>query len=94
LSDEKSLQRQQRLQVMLNDVELKAIDAWRFKHRMPSRAAAIRQLIRRGLLTSGDLGTILSENNAAVGKSADFGIIEIGDDPNVEMPPGKLEPSP
>lgn len=38
-----------RLQVMLNDKELQAIEDWRFKHREPSRSAAIRKLIRRGL---------------------------------------------
>jgi|TARA_Y100001934_G_scaffold172592_1_gene204568 hypothetical protein len=36
---------------MLDDEELKVIDDWRFEHRMPTRAAAIRELIRRGLVT-------------------------------------------
>jgi len=35
---------------MLDALELEAIDSWRFDNRMPSRAAAIRELIRRGLL--------------------------------------------
>ena len=35
---------------MLDDHELEAIDDWRFEHKLPSRAAAIRELIRRGLL--------------------------------------------
>ncbi|ONH87261.1 hypothetical protein TH47_14130 [Thalassospira sp. MCCC 1A02803] len=35
---------------MLDDDELKFIDDWRFDHRMPTRAAAIRELIRRGLV--------------------------------------------
>lgn len=34
---------------MLDDDELAAIDDWRFKQRMPSRAAAIRQLMQIGL---------------------------------------------
>jgi hypothetical protein len=42
-----------RLQIMLNDAELEALEAWRFKTRMPSRAAAVRELLRRGLSTEG-----------------------------------------
>lgn len=34
---------------MLDDNELDAIDDWRFQHKLPSRAAAIRELLRRGL---------------------------------------------
>jgi hypothetical protein len=41
--------RTEKLQLMLNDEELRAIDDWRFAHRLPSRAAAIRELLRRGL---------------------------------------------
>ncbi len=44
--------RTEKLQVMLNDQEIKAIDDWRFEHRMPSRAAAIRELLSRGLHSS------------------------------------------
>jgi hypothetical protein len=43
------LQRGERLQIMLDDVELKALDDFRYANRMPSRAAAIRELLRRGL---------------------------------------------
>jgi hypothetical protein len=43
------LKRSEKLQLMLDEDELWAIDEWRFKHRMPSRAAAIRELLRRGL---------------------------------------------
>jgi len=43
------LQRGERLQIMLTDEELKVIDDWRFVKRMPSRAAAIRELLKRGL---------------------------------------------
>jgi len=52
LFDDANNGRLDRLQVMLDDIELRAIDAWRFKHLMPSRAAAIRDLIRRGLSTT------------------------------------------
>ncbi|HOP18645.1 MAG TPA: hypothetical protein PK585_01080 [Amphiplicatus sp.] len=45
-----SLKRTTKLQLMLDDMELKAIDDWRFAHRMPTRAAALRELLRRGLL--------------------------------------------
>lgn len=51
MSDDKPLKRTEKLQLMLDDDELKAIDDWRFKHRMPTRAAAIRELLRRGLLS-------------------------------------------
>jgi hypothetical protein len=44
------LSRPERLQVMLNEDELAALDDWRFAQRMPSRAAAIRELLRRGLI--------------------------------------------
>lgn len=43
--------RTEKLQLMLSDEELQAIDDWRFAHRLPSRAAAIRELISRGLHT-------------------------------------------
>ena len=44
--------RTEKLQIMLSDAEIAAIDDWRFKHRLPSRAAAIRELISRGLHTA------------------------------------------
>ncbi|MCA8908091.1 MAG: hypothetical protein KDA64_09430 [Rhodospirillaceae bacterium] len=45
-----SLKRTEKLQIMLDDEELRAIDDWRFTHRMPTRAAAIRELLKRGLM--------------------------------------------
>jgi len=45
--------REQRLQIMLTDAELGALDNWRFARHMPSRAAAIRELLRRGLTAEG-----------------------------------------
>jgi hypothetical protein len=47
------LSRQERLQIMLNPEEIRALDDWRFARRMPSRAAAIRELLRRGLGVGG-----------------------------------------
>lgn len=39
----------ERLQIILTPDELDALDDWRFAHRMPSRAAAIRELLKRGM---------------------------------------------
>ena len=47
------LSRGERLQIMLSPEELKVIDTWRFEARMPSRAAAIRELLRRGFSAEG-----------------------------------------
>ncbi|MEM8771299.1 MAG: hypothetical protein AAGD92_06595 [Pseudomonadota bacterium] len=44
--------RTEKLQLMLDELELKAIDEWRFENRMPTRAAAIRELLRRGLIAT------------------------------------------
>lgn len=64
------LTRGQRLQIMLADEEVTALDNWRFTRRMPSRAAAVRELLKRGLA---------SEGFATAGggsKSKDFGVID------------------
>ncbi len=63
------LSRETRLQIMLDDDELAAIDDWRFKRRMPSRAAAIRELLRRGLQAE------LGEDTDRSRRSEDFGVI-------------------
>jgi hypothetical protein len=42
-----------RLQIMLDNEELNAIENWRFQTRMPSRAAAVREIMRRGLAAEG-----------------------------------------
>jgi hypothetical protein len=65
-----SRERDERLQIMLTDEELRAVDDWRFAMRMPSRAAAIRELLRLGLA---DVGL---EAAADGRKSRDFGITE------------------
>ncbi|HEY1386090.1 MAG TPA: hypothetical protein VGF43_20870 [Dongiaceae bacterium] len=62
------LARGERLQIMLTDDELKAVDDWRFKVRMPSRASAVRELLKRGLAAEG-FGTA---NRTT--KSRDFGV--------------------
>ena len=43
----------ERLQIMLSQDELRALENWRFEKRMPSRAAAVRELLRRGLAAEG-----------------------------------------
>ena len=61
-------ERGERLQIMLAADELALVDDFRFKNRMPSRAAAVRELFKRGLAAEG-LGT------AAPGaKSSEFGV--------------------
>lgn len=69
------LMRPERVQIMLNPEELKAIDDFRFHRRMPSRAAAVRELLKRGLTAEG------FELAPAGTKSQSFGVIEpsIGD---------------
>ena len=53
---ELSLARAVRLQVMLSADEMKMLDDFRFEHRMPSRAATVRELMRRGLDSAGVRG--------------------------------------
>jgi hypothetical protein len=77
--------RAERLQVMLSPEELAAVDDFRFKHRMPTRAAAVRELLKFGLAAAGVDG-------AAGVKSSDYGVFDRGpeghsqgnSDPNAE----------
>ncbi len=62
--------RGERLQVMLTDNELTALDDWRFARRMPSRAAAIRELLKRGLAAEG-----ITDKEGRV-RSKDFGVTD------------------
>jgi hypothetical protein len=62
------LMRGERLQLMLTPEELTVLDSFRFDKRMPSRAAAVRELLRRGLAAEGF-------DEAAFGsKSSDYGV--------------------
>jgi hypothetical protein len=45
--------RGERLQIMLSAEELTLVDNFRFAKRMPSRAATVRELFRRGLAAEG-----------------------------------------
>ena len=52
-----------------SEEELRALDDFRFSHRMPSPAAAIREVLRRGLGVKG-------EKSATAGtRSSDFGVL-------------------
>jgi hypothetical protein len=64
------LKRGERLQIMLTTAELKLVDNWRFKKRMPSRASAIRELLKRGLVAEG-----FDEADDGA-KSKDFGLAQ------------------
>lgn len=60
--------RGERLQIMLTGAELVALDDFRYKQRMPSRASAIRELLKRGLAADGF-------TSAAFGaKSEEYGV--------------------
>ena len=63
------LTREQRLQIMLTDEELAIIDDWRFEKRMPTRAAAVRELLKRGLAAEGFPSAVAGE------KSQSFGVV-------------------
>ena len=63
------LTRGERLQIMLTAEELSALDDWRFDKRMPSRASAVRELLKRGLQAE---GFILAGNGS---RSKDYGVI-------------------
>lgn len=62
--------RGERLQIMLTAEELTALDDWRFARRMPSRAAAVRELLKRGLLAEG------FAISAGRNRSGDFGVLD------------------
>ena len=65
-----NINRVERLQIMLDDAELSAIDDWRFARRMPSRASAIRELLRLGLTAE---GMVVSPAGT---KSKEYGVVE------------------
>jgi hypothetical protein len=65
-----NLSRGERLQIMLSPEELSVVVDFRFKQRMPSRAAAVRELFKLGL-------TVVKSSPASAGqKSTDFGVLE------------------
>jgi hypothetical protein len=61
--------RGERLQIMLSPEEVTVLDDFRFKKRMPSRASAVRELLKRGLAAEGFA-------LAAYGsKSSEYGVV-------------------
>jgi len=70
-----NLTRETRLQVMLTNEELQALDDWRFKFRLPSRASAVRELLKKGLAAE---GIPVTGGNR---KSADFGVVDAAASP-------------
>ncbi len=71
------LARGERLQIMLTEDELHALDDWRFSRRMPSRASAVRELLHRGLKAE---GFSVADSGS---KSQDFGLLA-----SENVPPG------
>ena len=55
---------------MLTEDELRVVDDWRFGQRMPSRAAAVRELLTRVLAAEG----LLQSDGRT--RSKDFGVVE------------------
>ena len=66
-----------RLQIMLTTEELAVLDSWRFSKRMPSRAAAVRELLKRGLMAEGF-------DAADKRRSQDFGVTAAPDAPDAD----------
>lgn len=63
--------RGERLQIMLSPEELEALDDFRFRHRMPTRAAAVREILKLGLASADAL-------TSDGGKSSDYGVFSRG----------------
>jgi hypothetical protein len=66
--------RDERLQIMLDPGELRAIDDFRYRYRLPSRAAAVRELLKRGLTSD---ATGVAGDGA---RSKDFGVLGISNE--------------
>jgi hypothetical protein len=64
--------REERLQIMLSPEELKAVDNFKFQHRMPTRAAAVRELLRHGIE---EVGISPVAENAGI-TSGDYSVLK------------------
>jgi len=84
MSEIRNDSRGERLQVMLSPEELSALDDFRFKHRMPTRAAAVRELFKLGL-------TVAASDAGAGMKSSDYGVFSRG--PGSHGPNGRRQES-
>ena len=67
------LTRDEKLQIMLSPEEREAVDDFRFSHRMPTRAAAVRELLRHGLASHG-----MNAKPNVHEKSKNFGVLKPG----------------
>jgi hypothetical protein len=63
--------REERLQIMLSLEELATVDNFRFANRMPTRAAAVRELLKLGLASAGI-------TPADGSRSRDYGVLSRG----------------
>ena len=75
--------RPERLQIMLSPEELSVLDDFRFKHRMPTRAAAVRELLKLGLAASG------AEPVGDGMKSSNYGVFSRGPDGHRDQESGE-----
>jgi hypothetical protein len=64
--------RDERLQIMLSPDELSALDNFRYDHRIPSRAAAVRELLQMGLAAA------MTTKRGGGRKSSEFGVFGRG----------------
>ena len=69
--------REERLQIMLSPEELAVIDDFRFANRMPTRAAAVRELLKLGLASAG-------MTPADGRKSSNYGVLSRGPNSSTE----------
>ena len=60
--------RGERLQIMLTADELVLVDDFRFQKRMPSRASAVREILKRGLAAEGFAKAVVGS------KSSDYSV--------------------
>ncbi|MEM8770120.1 MAG: PAS domain-containing protein [Pseudomonadota bacterium] len=94
--------RASKLSISLNRDEIDKIDEWRFEHRLPSRAAAIRELIGRGMggpppetaeapLVSRDVGVLASTITRALNECFVISSPHMRDTPIVYASPAFYE---
>jgi hypothetical protein len=62
------VRRTERVQVILAADELAAIEEFRFQARMPSRSAAVRELLRRGMARASRAGRARQQQPDAAGR--------------------------
>jgi hypothetical protein len=77
--------RAERLQVMLTVEEVRMVEEWRFRNRMPSRSAAVRALMNLGLRANSTVVDRSALLDGAV-SSRDIGVAEVS-----TTPPAKPE---